>query len=138
MKPHKWQKEIIAWANGAVIQYQNNSTNGRWTDFIVGPSWVKDTEYRASIAEVEGKPVFVGDVLYGDKGGVFTATLNLNFDPNKGETLSWNPPKTITITVTIPMPRVVETKMSDGWAEISFNDNADRQVFISAVKEAMK
>ena len=100
MKPHKWQKEIIAWANGAVIQYKNDSTDGRWTYFMVGPSWVEGTEYRASIAEVEGKPVFIGDELYAADGHKFIVNEMCSADKwGLNEGCSWNPPKPKTITV---------------------------------------
>ena len=41
MKPHKWAKEIIAWANGAEIEYKD----GTWWD-IKQPNWHNDGEYR--------------------------------------------------------------------------------------------
>ena len=34
MKPHKWAKEIKAWADGAEIeQYHDENTDGEWVDF---------------------------------------------------------------------------------------------------------
>jgi len=44
MKPHIHQKEIIAWANGADIQYQNYY--GKWFDCQGQPAWVETTKYR--------------------------------------------------------------------------------------------
>src|SRR5690606_1210664 len=42
MKPHKWQTEIIAWANGARIEerYKYNS-EGDWREWVTNdrPSW---------------------------------------------------------------------------------------------------
>ena len=43
MKPHKWQKEIIAWSNGEQIQGRYRSDD--WVD-LPNPSWCLDHEYR--------------------------------------------------------------------------------------------
>lgn len=43
-KPHKWQKEIIAWANGAQIQYRIDRHNP-WIK-IHYPNWKGEYEYR--------------------------------------------------------------------------------------------
>lgn len=43
-KPHKHKDLIIAWANGAEIEYFNDSTGSwQWTD---EPYWSEDTQYR--------------------------------------------------------------------------------------------
>ena len=132
MKPHKHAAVIKAWADGATVQFHDSE--GIWRTINDNPYWEEQSEYRASIAEVEGKPVFEGDVLYSPEGKQFKA--------HPYETMfhfaSWNPPEPKTITVTIPRPRIVGTKMSDGWAEMLFSDNGARQVFLSAIKEAMK
>lgn len=45
MKKHKWHKEIIAWANGATIQF--NIGDGKWDDCIDNdPAWSPNTQYR--------------------------------------------------------------------------------------------
>jgi len=43
---HKWAKEIVAWANGATIQF--SSEFGVWIDIEnhVQPEWNEYTEYR--------------------------------------------------------------------------------------------
>lgn len=98
MKPQKHKKEIIAWANGAVIDErmigasQWNRTNH--------PTWRDDCEYRASIADVEGKPVFEGDELYSPDGHKFVVNKMCAADKlGINEACSWNPPKPKTITV---------------------------------------
>ena len=47
MKPHKWAKEIKAWADGAEIEYKN-TIDGVWDDLkICSPVWGDDRiEYR--------------------------------------------------------------------------------------------
>ena len=101
---HKHRDAIIAWADGAIIQYQRCGTE--WKS-IPNPSWDKNVEYRASLAIVEGKPVFKDDVLYNTRGAAMPAQdwwTQKWIDVHK---LSWSPPKPKTITVTIPMPKDV-------------------------------
>jgi hypothetical protein len=43
MKPHKWAKEIIAWANGAEIEYKDSKNE--WNHAIT-PYWHYELEYR--------------------------------------------------------------------------------------------
>lgn len=43
-QPHKWQKEIIAWANGETIQRRHEGLPD-WRD-TKNPSWQEDVEYR--------------------------------------------------------------------------------------------
>ena len=45
MKPHKWAKEICAWANGAEIQFNNGT---EWLNYedTDSPMWLEHTEYR--------------------------------------------------------------------------------------------
>ena len=49
MKPHKWHKEICAWANGAEIEVRFNKWDG-WSDWELqkgGFVWFeKEAEYR--------------------------------------------------------------------------------------------
>jgi hypothetical protein len=42
MKPHKWAKEIKAWADGAEIEQKIGET---WHQ-VLTPGWTRDTEYR--------------------------------------------------------------------------------------------
>jgi hypothetical protein len=42
MKPHKWAKEIKAWADGAEIEFK---TGNAWWD-AGDPEWNEDAEYR--------------------------------------------------------------------------------------------
>ena len=44
-KPHKWAKEIKAWADGAEIEYWNNSAE-RWMIVLGMPLWNSDAEFR--------------------------------------------------------------------------------------------
>lgn len=59
-KPHKWQKEIIAWANGEVVQYRDLrcAPTGVWRD-DAEPSWHMDGTYEYRI-----KPVPVVKAFY--------------------------------------------------------------------------
>ena len=98
---HKHCGVIKAWADGSVIQIKHD--NDVWSN-IQHPTWNPNCEYRASLAIVEGKPVFEGDVLYcttehcwicrqngtskfivGDKS---TGGVGPNFDK-----ATWTPPK---------------------------------------------
>ena len=95
MKPRKHKDVIIQWANGAIVQFKEFG-RGEWKNVPNVPGFYDDYQYRASIAEVEGKPVFEGDVLYqinGErceiKGGMYYGW----------HMLSWNPPRPKTITV---------------------------------------
>ena len=40
MKPHKWAKEIKAWADGAEIEFK--SIDGEWIDIDVDSEWESD------------------------------------------------------------------------------------------------
>lgn len=49
-KPHKWSKEIHAWADGAVIQIKTAS--GEWHDIDFNPSFLdRDSKYRVKPEE---------------------------------------------------------------------------------------
>ncbi|MFZ2541102.1 MAG: hypothetical protein WAW75_04930 [Gallionella sp.] len=112
MKPHKHAAVIKAWADGAVIQASGNNVYWRPAH---NPDWNEHTYFRASIAEVEGKPVFEGDVLYADgrklpiirvdAGDIFVFDCGGGYCcyPHKNH-VSWNPPAPKTVTVTIPRP----------------------------------
>lgn len=69
--PHKWRKEIIAWANGDVIQYRVRP-NGEWIDVISTPksipAFFDDVyEYRVKPAPIDfyGHMALIGN---GDNG----------------------------------------------------------------------
>jgi hypothetical protein len=59
MKPHKWAKEIVAWASGATIQF--SSEFGVWIDIEddVQPEWNEYTEYRIKPQPKEPQYVYV-------------------------------------------------------------------------------
>ena len=96
MKLHKWQKEIIAWADGAEIEemymisspYSGNDTNKivkHWkkVDF---PSWYLNAEYRI---KPEPKPDIVSyldvtadDIFYTDEAN---ANLKVSIDRETGK-----------------------------------------------------
>lgn len=59
MKPHKWEKEIKAWASGAEIEQKIGET---WHQ-VLTPSWHRDTEYRIKPQPKEPQYLYV----YGDK-----------------------------------------------------------------------
>ena len=64
MKPHKWAKEIKAWADGAEIEVYNN---GIWEP-VQNPWWITDNEYR--IKPTPKEPQY----LYVYANGVVTVT----------------------------------------------------------------
>ena len=45
MKPHKWHKEIKAWADGAEIEYKDLHEDTGWNNCLL-PSWSDGYEYR--------------------------------------------------------------------------------------------
>lgn len=45
MKPHKWAKEIKAWADGAEIEYFDDGL-GEWRDCTSHAIWDEDDKYR--------------------------------------------------------------------------------------------
>ena len=88
-------------------------------------------EYEFALAIVEGKPVFVGDVLYDSSG--FRCTIGLS-DSFAWVTTncSWTPPKPKTITVTIPRPDNVT------WNDYFVKLFGDGLNIYRSIKEAMK
>ena len=46
MKRHKWYNEIVAWADGAQIEYRGQYPNGTWNEWTIVkyPSWDDDHE----------------------------------------------------------------------------------------------
>lgn len=69
MKPHKWAKEIKAWADGAEIEQKIGET---WHQ-VLTPSWHRDTEYRIKPQPKEPQYLYV----YEDIGGI-----NITSDKN--------------------------------------------------------
>jgi hypothetical protein len=55
MKPHKWAKEIHAWADGAEIEQK---IGGTWHQ-VLTPSWHRDTEYRIKPQPKEPQYLYV-------------------------------------------------------------------------------
>ena len=132
MKPHVHANEIHAWANGATVQFKDFEGDWRTIDGI--PYWEEQSEYRASIAEVEGNPVFEGDVLYTVSGISFVAMSGNNFSHG----CSWNPPKPKTITVTIPRPDNEVRISTYYYPALAYTNPDDQAAAIEAIKEAMK
>ena len=58
MKPHKWAKEIKAWADGAEIEWQNK-VDGYWDKCDGTPMWNEDVEYRIKPQPKETKYLYV-------------------------------------------------------------------------------
>lgn len=73
------------------------------------PYFASPSRFSFAIAEVEGKPVFIGDELYYfDRKIIAGAVINgvianaaggMNYSPSS---LSWNPPKPATVMVELP------------------------------------
>ena len=62
MKPHKWAKEIKAWADGAEIEMYMHD---KWTS-IDNPQWHQDNEYRIKPQPKEPQYLYV----YGRDGEI--------------------------------------------------------------------
>ena len=76
-QPHKHKDLIIAWANGAEIQYKTLSKekNNEWED-IWAPLWSENTEYRVKPEPKESVHTFrIGVAAYGDVN-VYTITAD--------------------------------------------------------------
>lgn len=56
MKPHKWAKEIKAWADGAEIEVKN--FDGNWEQ-MKNPWWLDDSEYRIKPQPKEPQYLYV-------------------------------------------------------------------------------
>lgn len=56
MEPHKWQKEIIAWANGETIQGRYLPQSEDWVD-LKNPIWDVENEYRIKPKEEKWQKV---------------------------------------------------------------------------------
>jgi len=57
MKPHKWAKEIHAWANGAIIESKHTET-GEWIT-LDQPYWYEDNEYEYRIKPQPKEPQYL-------------------------------------------------------------------------------
>ena len=73
VKPHKWAKEIHAWADGAEIEGRS-SKKFEWVD-VENPSWDEDYEYR--IKPQPKEPQYLN--VYG-----WLETQNIRFDKDFG------------------------------------------------------
>ena len=73
-QPQKHNVVIIAWANGAQIQFQVDGTDD-WGD-IKDPSWHENCKYRIKPEPKESVHTFrIGVVAYGDES-VYTITAD--------------------------------------------------------------
>ena len=73
-QPHKHKDMIIAWANGAQIQYQGEGAKD-WGD-ITEPSWNETCKYRVKPEPKESVHTFrIGVAACGD-GNVYTYTAD--------------------------------------------------------------
>ena len=77
---------------------QVKTIGGFWNPVKV-PSWCETNEYRVALRFVEGKPVFEGDELYDKQSGT-KWNANTSY-PVYWDELSWNPPKSKEVTITI-------------------------------------
>lgn len=77
MKPHKWHKEIKAWADGSEIEYDRG--DGIWIK-TNAPVWHPDQEYRIKPQPKEPQYLYV----YCDHKG--EQVLRTFLGMNKGET----------------------------------------------------
>ena len=68
MNRHKHYDAIIAYANGAEIEIQDN--DGNWK-FVKNPSWVEEMEYRIKPAEKKLTPCY----LWARNDGSITSCL---------------------------------------------------------------
>ena len=59
MKPHKWAKEIKAWADGAEIEVKVSGMD-RWSNVTaIHPQWHEDNEYRIKPQPKEPQYLYV-------------------------------------------------------------------------------
>ena len=91
MKPHKWAKEIKAWADGAEIEGRVSGCS-EWTDVTAhSPIWYEDNEYRIKPQPKEPQYLYVyrtstnGQIeyrIYHDKdaGGALLGKIKLETD----------------------------------------------------------
>lgn len=72
MKPHKWAKEIKAWADGAEIEYFDDDIN-EWRNCTSHTLWYEDDTYRIKPQPKEPQYLYVyyGKLETGNKGYFF-------------------------------------------------------------------
>ena len=63
MKPHKWAKEIKAWADGAEIEYKSTIDNV-WVKYE-SPNWSQNGEFRIKPQPKEPQYLYVYEVSGG-------------------------------------------------------------------------
>jgi hypothetical protein len=66
MKPHKWAKEIKAWANGAEIEYKQDGLGDDWRLDCEPYWWQEDMQFRIKPQPKEPQYLYV----YSGKGKV--------------------------------------------------------------------
>lgn len=64
MKPHKWAKEIKAWADGAEIEWR--ATGAVWMPCPINFTWQEDLEYRIKPQPKEPQYLYVYRGMAGD------------------------------------------------------------------------
>ena len=76
-QPHKHKDMIIAWANGAQIQFQSPlmKENSEWENTWV-PSWTEHLQYRVKPEPTESVHTFRIGVAACDDGGFYTFTAD--------------------------------------------------------------
>ena len=76
-QPHKHKDVIIAWANGAQIQFQSSlmKESNEWED-IRTPTWATNIEYRIKPEPKESVHTFRIGVAACDDGGFYTFTAD--------------------------------------------------------------
>ena len=142
---HKHCEVIKAWADGAVIQSRMSDCQ-MWFNNS-SPTFEPDYQYRASLAIVEGKPAFEGDVLYSPKGNSMIAERLSGCRLQEGlcsgaiqgyDDASWNPPKPATITVTIPRPdNIFEPPFNSHSIRLNYQNVMSKIVAEKIIKDAL-
>ncbi len=95
MKPHKWAKEIKAWADGAEIEFRHFEAGswGSWESLYEDPAWLDhdNIEYRIKPTPKEPQYLYVfrtsnnGQTEYKlwhneDTGGAYIGKIKLETD----------------------------------------------------------
>ena len=73
MKPHKWAKEIKAWADGAEIEFLSTFTGN--FELATTPDWNEDTQYRIKQQPKEPQYLYVYHTTKG---------IELGYAPHNG------------------------------------------------------
>jgi hypothetical protein len=80
MKPHKWAKEIKAWADGAEIEYRRNLGDTgwqRWIKFSALGIWYEGDAYEYRIIPKPKEPQYLYVYRHDGKLEIFTEELNI-------------------------------------------------------------